>query len=135
MDRHVIARFVSHEDAERAAAELAKRFPGRVSFSSRTPRERWWQGEWVDRSFEALGGLAATASQLVPGFGVLFMGGPLDGVRQGEVLSDWLQAQAPGSADEDASFLIISAAAGDVEDVKGALQSNGGRHVHVSNVR
>ncbi len=135
MDRHVIARFVSHEDAERAAAKLEKQFPGRVSFSSRTPRERWWQGEWVDRSFEALGGLAASASQLVPGFGVLFMGGPLDGLRQGEVLSDWLQAHAPGGADEDASFLIVSANGRDVEEVKGALQSHGGRHVYVSDVR
>ena len=134
MDRHVIARFATHEDAERAAAQLVKRFPGRVSLSSRTPRESWWQGEWVDRSFEALGGLAATASQLVPGFGVLFMGGPLDGLRQGEMLSDWLQAHAPGGEEEDASFLIISATGGDLVDVKAALQSNGGRHVHVSSV-
>ena len=134
MEHHVIARFITHEDAERAAAKLEERFPGRVSFSSKTPRERWWQGDWVDRSLEALGGLAATASQLVPGFGVLFMGGPLDGLRQGEVLSDWLQAHAPGGVEDEVSFLIVSATAADVEDVIGALKAHGGRHVYISNV-
>jgi hypothetical protein len=131
MDRHIVARFATHEEAERAAFEITKSFAGKVSISSREPKENWWHPDrWLEVSLEAVGGLAATVSNLVPGFGVLFMGGPLEGVRQGEVLADWLQAHPEEKDREDTAFVIIAVGDADDEQASMLLAKYGGTHIH-----
>ncbi|PWI58763.1 hypothetical protein [Sulfoacidibacillus thermotolerans] len=97
MKYHVIGRFQTHESAEKAAADLEKQFQGNVSLSTSTPHEHW-HGTWLQDSLGVIGGLAAAVSAVVPGFGVLFLGGPLDGAMQGRVLADWLEAHSGCSA-------------------------------------
>ena len=133
MMRHVIARFADHEEAEKAVYALADDFGGRISISSREPRENWWQHErWLDVSLEALGGLAATVSQIVPGFGVLFMGGTLDGVRQGEVLADWLQAHPQPPDGGRGAFVIVSANEDERKKAELLLAKYGGQNIHTT---
>lgn len=131
MDRHIVARFATHEEAERAAFEIEKAFAGKISISSREPKENWWHPDrWLEVSLEAVGGLAATVSNLVPGFGVLFMGGPLDGVRQGEVLADWLQAHPQEEDRTDDAFVIVDVDDAHDEQASILLAKYGGTHIH-----
>lgn len=129
VELHVIGKFALHEDAATAAHVLELQFPGNVSLSTSTPHEEWWRHQWLQGALAAVGGTAAAVSQLVPGFGVLFMGGPLDGVSQGSVVANWLEAH-PDDGDGEAHFVIVSSALEDVKEVKRLLTEQGAKHVH-----
>ncbi len=131
MEYHVMGKFKTHEGAEKSVTELEKLFHGKVSLSTSTPHENW-HGTWLEDSLGMIGGLAAAVSAVVPGFGVLFLGGPLDGAMQGRVLADWLEAH-PDTVRGDGlyHFVIIDCSEREVDLVKTALKNLGAEHVHV----
>lgn len=132
MDSHVVARFPDHDAADAAATALEQEFPQRVSVSTTTAHEEWGH-HWFRSVLEAIGGAAAAASNLMPGFGVLFLGGPLDGVRQGAVMADWLSAHPVETADDGAHFLIVQVK--DLEErnrAQALLIQHGGVDIHTS---
>ncbi len=132
MQAHIIGRFSSHESAEQCVVELEQEFPGQVSLSTSTPHEHWWQqGHWLESSLAAIGGIAATVSNIVPGFGVLFMGGPLDGIQQGRILGDWLEAYPDSAHGENSHFVIVSVEQDAVASVKRKLSELGAENVHI----
>ncbi|MCY0875752.1 MAG: hypothetical protein OWT28_05740 [Firmicutes bacterium] len=129
VELHVIGKFAQHDEAAQAAHELETRFAGKVSLSTSTPHEEWWRHQWLQSALSAVGGAAAAVSQLVPGFGVLFMGGPLDGIRQGSVVADWLEAH-PEEGGSDTHFVILSVAHSEVKEARQLLTELGATHVH-----
>lgn len=129
IELHVIGQFASHEEATDAAHALETHFPGGVSLSTSTPHDQWRRPNWFESALAAVGGTAAAVSQLVPGFGVLFMGGPLDGVRQGSVLANWLEAH-PEHGEANAHFVIVTVEDLNVKDAKRLLTEQGAKHVH-----
>lgn len=132
VERYVIGRFLTHEEAGKAGAELGEHFAGNVSISSTTPHEHGWKEDWLASSLGAIGGAAATVSHLIPGFGVLFIGGPLDGVRQGKVLAEWYDEHAHHVDEEDAHFLIVTATEDTAAQASDMLKALGAVHVHVT---
>ncbi len=131
MQAHIIGRFSSHERAEQSVVELMRDFPGQVSLSTSTPHEHWWQqGHWLESSLAAIGGIAATVSNIVPGFGVLFMGGPLDGIQQGRILGDWLEAYPDSHQEVNSHFVIVTASQDAAASVKRKLSELGAENVH-----
>jgi len=136
MNLYVVGRFTHHDQAENAVVACQKEFPDKVSLSSTTPHEEWWNKDnWLETSLEAIGGVAASVAQVVPGFGVLFLGGPLDGVRQGQVLADWLMYHPHHKVDDKATFVILLVDEGEVEKATKLLSGLGADHVHHSTVK
>ncbi len=132
MQAHIVGRFSSHERAEQSVVELERDFPGQVSLSTSTPHEHWWQqGHWLESSLAAIGGIAATVSNIIPGFGVLFMGGPLDGIQQGRVLADWLEAYPNSHQVANAHFVIVTVRQDEVDSVQQKLSELGAENVHI----
>lgn len=133
MERHIVAKFESHAAAEAAAMKLSANFPGNVSLASSTPHENWWeQGKWIEGSLATVGGIVNLVSNVLPGFGLMFMGGPMDGVFQGKMLARWLEAnpqQAP-AADAGGSFVIVVTDSTHASEVEERLRDLGGRHIH-----
>ncbi|MCI0183111.1 MAG: hypothetical protein OWR52_06700 [Acidibacillus sp.] len=128
---HVMGKFETHSKALESAGELERQLKGRVSVSTTTPHEEW-KGTWLENSFGVIGGLAAAVSAVVPGFGVLFLGGPMDGAMQGRVLADWLEAHPDSAKSEQYHhFVIVACSAEQVDLVKTALKDMGAEHVHV----
>ncbi len=133
MESHLVGRFETHEQAQRAVAALSAEFPGKVSLSSNTPHESWKkQGKWLETSLQAIGGIAATVSGVVPGFGVLFMGGPLDGVVQGKILAEWLEHYPEHGEDMDTHFVIVSVERALLAKAEKLLAQVGAHDVHVT---
>ncbi len=136
MSQYVVGHFLQHEQAEQAAVACQKEFPDKVSLSSTTPHEEWWKAErWLESSFEALGGMAASVAQVVPGFGVLFLGGPLDGVRQGQALADWLMFHPHHQENDKATFVILLVESEEAEKAKQLLSELGAEHIHQAAVK
>lgn len=133
MERHLIGRFNTHDEAEQAMLTLEKQFPQQVSISTTTPHEQWWrQGTWLETSLQAIGGIVASVSAIVPGFGVLFMGGPLDGAAQGTLLAEWLESHPNHQREDGSCFLIITVSHDDLARAEQALVQVGATDVHVS---
>jgi len=131
MQTHVIGHWPTHEQAVRAAEQLEQIWPQQVSLSTSTPHEHWWQhSSWMTRALETVGGAAAAVSQLVPGFGVLFMGGPLDGVRQGDIIDRWLQSHSDVSLDGESHFVIVAVTADDDVVIREKMDGLGGLGIH-----
>lgn len=133
MASHIIAKFYDHDSAEVAAVELEKEFPGQVSISSARPKERWWEHErWIEVPLETIGGLAATVANLIPGFGVLFTGGPLDGALQGRIMADWVAAHPHHEAQDhiEPAFVIVEVVNDEETRIRSLLEEHGGQHIH-----
>jgi len=134
VQQELIGQLPSHEEAARVAHDLEALFPQQVSLSTSTPHEHWWQhSPWLEKALAAVGGTASAASQLVPGFGVLFMGGPLAGIRQGDVIAQWLEAH-PSEQSVDAHFVIVSVVPEQVSLARQAMVDAGALHVHEADV-
>lgn len=131
MQSHVIGHWTTHEQAVRAAEQLELIWPQQVSLSTSTPHEHWWQhSTWLTRALETVGGAAAAVSQLVPGFGVLFMGGPLDGVRQGDIIGRWLQSHGDVDLDGESHFVIVAVTSDDDRVIREKMTALGGLGIH-----